>query len=121
MNCLIDVSLLFEYKRDAVCAQYANFCLEFQHELQCHERKQERLDKFFMRLIKHDNAYVTLREALKLLLLLGHGQAPVKRGLSLKKQIAVKDMADIAYVSQQLICEAIKIHGGVLRFLFRRS
>lgn len=55
-----------------------------------------------------------LWEVLKVLLLLGHGQASVEGGFSVNKQIAVENMAEFSYISQQVICEAVRTHGGLL-------
>ncbi|XP_070390112.1 uncharacterized protein [Dermacentor albipictus] len=114
LYCLIDSKLLSEHKSDIVCAQYIQFCQEKRHELQNYERDQERLDVLFVRLLKHDPAFSMLWEVLKVLLLLSHGQASVERGFSVNKQIAVENMAELSYISQRVICEAVKTHGGLL-------
>ncbi|KAH7958886.1 hypothetical protein HPB49_006123 [Dermacentor silvarum] len=115
LNCLIDsYKLLSEHKSDIVCAQYIQFCQEKRHELQNYERDHERLDVLFVRLLKHDPAFSMLWEVLKVLLLLSHGQASVERGFSVNKQIAVGNMAELSYISQRVICEAVKTHGGLL-------
>ncbi|KAH9360760.1 hypothetical protein HPB48_018215 [Haemaphysalis longicornis] len=51
---------------------------------------------------------------MKLLLLLSHGQASVERGFSINKQVAVENLAELSYISQRVICEAVKNHGGLL-------
>ncbi|KAH9378447.1 hypothetical protein HPB48_018155 [Haemaphysalis longicornis] len=113
LNCLIDNKLLSEHKRDIVCTQYIQFCLEKRHELQNYEKDHERLDSFFVRLLKHDASFSQLWAVLKLLLL-SHRQASVERGFSVNKQVAVENLAELSYISQRVICEAVKIHGGLL-------
>lgn len=114
LNCLIDNKLLSEHKRDIVCTQYIQFCLEKRHELQNYEKDHERLDSFFVRLLKHDASFSQLWAVVKLLLLLSHGQASVERGFSINKQVAVENLAELSYISQRVICEAVKSHGGLL-------
>lgn len=104
LNCLIDNKLLYEHKRDIVWAQYIQFCLEKRHELQNYEKDHERLDSFFVRLLKHNASFSQLWAVMKLLLLLSHGQASVERGFSINKQVAVENLAELSYISQRVIC-----------------
>ncbi|KAM7287755.1 uncharacterized protein ISCGN_031446 [Ixodes scapularis] len=78
------------------------------------EKDHERLDSFFVRLLKHDALFSQLWAVVKLLLLLSHGQASVERGFSINKQVAVENLAELSYISQRVICEAVKSHGGLL-------
>ncbi|KAM7296260.1 uncharacterized protein ISCGN_021439 [Ixodes scapularis] len=92
-------------------------------DMNCKATKEAKsvLISFFVRLTKYDTSFSTLWEALKLLLLLSHGQASVERGFSVNKQMAVENLAEISYVSQRTICDAIKDHGGLLNIYCGRS
>ncbi|GBL82303.1 hypothetical protein AVEN_252470-1 [Araneus ventricosus] len=46
-----------------------------------------------------------------MLLLLSHGQATVEKGFSINKKVEVKNMKELSYVSQRLICDYINSTG----------
>lgn len=84
-NCLSNANLLSKHKRNLVWGQYVNFRHKFRHELQGYERRQRAYLYIFVLLTMYDTSFSTLWGALKLLLLLSHGQASFERGFSVNK------------------------------------
>lgn len=50
-----------------------------------------------------------------LLLLLSHGQATVERGFSINKEVEMCNMNEDTIVSQRLICDYVRMCGGVVK------
>ena len=53
---------------------------------------QERLDKFFSKLLENKEEYEQLWTTMKVLLTLSHGQAAVERGFSVNKEVLNPDL-----------------------------
>ena len=79
----------------------------FNHSLECN-----RLDEL---LISHmsETKYSLLLKVIRLILVLSHGQASVKRGFSINKQVEVENLKEQSLVAQRLLCDHVKTVGGV--------
>uniref|UniRef100_A0A3B1ILN4 Exostosin GT47 domain-containing protein n=1 Tax=Astyanax mexicanus TaxID=7994 RepID=A0A3B1ILN4_ASTMX len=61
------------------------------------------------------NGYAELWSFVEKLLLLSHGQATVERGFSINKEVEMCNMNEDTIVSQRLICDYVRICGGVVK------
>ncbi|XP_062865180.1 uncharacterized protein LOC134327023 [Trichomycterus rosablanca] len=71
-----------------------------------------RVDSF---LHKAMNGYAELWSFVEKLLLLSHGQATVERGFSINKEVEMCNMNEDTIVSQRLICDYVRMCGGVVK------
>ena len=58
--------------------------------------------------------YKDLLEFVKMILTLSYGQAAVKMGFSLNKEVEVENMKHETVIAQRLICDHVKSVGGIL-------
>lgn len=105
---------LSDSQREGVLAEYTELLQESKHELRLFERSVSRLDEFFRDLLGFNASYKELWKAVRLLLVLSHGQATVERGFSINRQISVENLKGLSYVSQRIICDAVERAGGIL-------
>ncbi len=73
---------------------------------------KSRVDSF---LHKAMNGYAELWSFVEKLLLLSHGQATVERGFSINKEVEMCNMNEDTIVSQRLICDYVRMCGGVVK------
>ncbi|XP_065136295.1 uncharacterized protein [Paramisgurnus dabryanus] len=73
---------------------------------------KSRVDSF---LHKAMNGYAELWSFVEKLLLLSHGQATVERGFSINKEVELCNMNEDTIVSQRLICDYVRMCGGVVK------
>lgn len=73
---------------------------------------KSRVDSF---LHKTMNGYAALWSFVEKLLLLSHGQATVERGFSINKEVEVCNMNEDTIVSLRLICDYVRVCGGVVK------
>ena len=70
----------------------------------------ERLDVFYMsRLYRH----VELREAIKLVVILSHGNAHVESEFSANEEILVENMSESSLVAQRMVFSGVMNEGGI--------
>ena len=68
------------------------------------------VDRFLHKAMK---GFSKLWSFVEKLLLLSHGQATVERGFSINKEVEMSNMEDDTVVSQRLICDYVRLCGGV--------
>ena len=68
------------------------------------------MDRFLHKAMK---GFSKLWSFVEKLLLLSHGQATVERGFSINKEVEMSNMEDDTVVSQRLICDYVRLCGGV--------
>ena len=73
--------------------------------------RKDRLDDFLLPRVK--GQFDKLVPVLRILLILSHGQAAVERGFSVNKELEVENLQEKSLVAQRLVCEYVKLHGGV--------
>ena len=73
--------------------------------------RMDRLDDFLLPLVK--GQFDKLVPVLRILLILSHGQAAVERGFSVNNELEVENLQERSLVAQRLVCEYVKLHGGV--------
>lgn len=111
---------------DAVIAQYMSFLEDIPNigsgifSSFDHKSENCRLDEFFMTYMSGDK-YTKLLEVVKIVLILSHGQASVERGFSVNKKIEVENMKNETVVAQRLICDSVKVAGGILNVDITKS
>lgn len=110
-----------EHKREVVLGQYTEFIQGQMHKIRTFERASDNLDVWYEDVIGHDLALADLWNVIRQLLVLSHGQATVERGFSVNRQIAVENLKDLSYVSQRVICDAVRCHGGILNIPITRG
>lgn len=114
LDVLTMAGRLSDCQRVCVLAEYTELLQEFKHELRMFERSISRLDEFFRDLLCSNPSYKELWNAVRLLLVLSHGQATVERGFSVNRQISVENLKGLSYISQRIICDAVERAGGIL-------
>ncbi|XP_049270810.1 uncharacterized protein LOC125758087 [Rhipicephalus sanguineus] len=114
LNALIAAERLTDYRRDTVLAEYAEMLQMEKHKLRLFEKSSDRLDIFFLELLKFNSSYSELWRVVELLLVLSHGQATVERGFSVNKQVSVENLKSLSYIMQRAICDAVDKAGGIL-------
>ena len=73
------------------------------------------LDELLYECMSSDSEkYKDLLEFVKMILTLSHGQAAVKMGFSLNKEVEVENMKHETVIAQRLICDHVKSVGGIL-------
>lgn len=97
---------------ETVLAEYTELLQQERNQLRLFQKGLNRLDEFFYQLMGLNSSYVW--NVVKLLLVLSHGQATVERGFSINRQVAVENLADLSYISQRMICDAVDKAGGIL-------
>lgn len=114
LDVLTMAGRLSDCQRECVMAEYTELLQEVKHELRLCERSLSRLDEFFHDLLSFNPSYKELWKAVRLLLVLSHGQATVKRGFGVNRQISVENLKGLSYISQRIICDAVDRAGGIL-------
>lgn len=71
-----------------VLAEYAEMLQIEKHKLRLFEKSSDRLDKFYLELLKFSSSYSELWRVVELLLVLSHSQTTVKKGLSVNQQVS---------------------------------
>ena len=101
---------------DAVISQYDTFLDNIptvgSEEFRCYDKKNTRIDEFLMTRMEGEN-YHKLRNVLRMVLVLSHGQASVERGFSVNKKVETENLSQKSMVSQRLICEYVNECGGI--------
>lgn len=114
VDALITAQRFDEKQRGSVLAEYTELLQQERNQLRLFQKGLNRLDEFFYQLMGLNSSYVELWNVVKLLLVLSHGQATVERGFSINRQVAVENLADLSYISQRMICDAVDKAGGIL-------
>ena len=73
---------------------------------------EDRLDTLLIEYVAADT-YKHLRNVLKIILVLSHGQSTVERGFSTNKEVEVENMKEKTLVAQRIICDHINNVGGL--------
>lgn len=120
LDFLIAAKRLEEHQRDSVLAEYTELLQEQKHKLQLFEKHTCSLDEPFCELFKFSASYIHLWKVVRLLIL-SHGQASVERGFSVNRQISVKNLKEISYVSQRIVCDAVNKAGGILKIAIAKE
>ena len=121
LSCLLDASRVKETEVDLMKREYLSFVTEDVHgnprTLQkCKEYDKvndDRLDIFSANYLK-DNKYQKFWALVKCLLVLSHGQAGVKRGVSINNEIMEYNFKEKSVVALRVIHDHIQACGGIL-------
>ena len=73
-------------------------------------KKEQRLDKFFVGLVSTSKEYTEMWKVLKILLILSHGQAQVERGFSTNAKILVENQHKESLIAQRQIHDHMRYH-----------
>ena len=73
-----------------------------------------RLDSFLYLHMGQKRTYQSLWKVVADLLILSHGQASVKRGFSVNKQLEVENLQECSFIAQRLVQDYVQSVGGVL-------
>ncbi|XP_014675867.1 PREDICTED: uncharacterized protein LOC106815856 [Priapulus caudatus] len=93
---------------DVQVARYSSSFAEFRPEAD-----ESRVETFLYKHLHQKTEYSKLWQAMKIVLLLSHGQASVERGFSVNKQVAADNLQEETFVARRLICEHVNRAGGV--------
>ena len=63
--------------------------------------------------VADEKSYAELREIVKMLLVLSHGQATVERGFSVNKQMEVENLAEESLVAKRIISDYVSYVEGI--------
>ena len=72
-----------------------------------------RADKFFYDRLANNPSYAKLWAALKIILLLSHGQATVERGFSVNKEVESYNLQADTFSARRIICDLVNAVGGI--------
>uniref|UniRef100_A0A1B6KMG3 HAT C-terminal dimerisation domain-containing protein n=1 Tax=Graphocephala atropunctata TaxID=36148 RepID=A0A1B6KMG3_9HEMI len=86
---------------------------ELVNELKKFKKSQERLDHFWIRIIKHLNNCTSLVKVVKLVSTLSHGNANVERGFSVNRECLVDNMHEELLIAQRTVYDHVLSVGGV--------
>ena len=116
---LLSAKRIDENDCDAVLEQYSTFIDNIpsfgSDSFVNFSYKVDRVDEFLSTYLTSSlDKYGKLWNVVKMLLVLSHGQASVERGFSVNKEIEVENLKDQNLVAQRLVCDHVKVEGGVL-------
>lgn len=81
--------------------------------LKNYNRTTERLDHFWMRMLKDDNnGNDNLKSFVKTLLILSHGNASLQRGFSGNKECLIENLREQSLIAQRQVYDAVSVAGG---------
>ena len=69
-----------------------------------------RIDTLYMELLK---THIELREVVKIVLILSHGNARVKAGVSINEDMLSENMSEKALVAHRIVCDGVVNSGGL--------
>lgn len=75
--------------------------------------KSERLDEFYHELLANKAEFSQLWEAVRLSIVLSHGQASVERGFSVNQEVRVENLKEHSLVAQRIIHDHVRVIGGL--------
>ena len=108
-DCDQALSQFKEFCDDVVDKKTGDF-ISFQ-ETRRDGKDADRLDTFYANLLAKEDRYKQLWAAVKLCLILSHGQATVESGFSVNKEILVENQLAETLVAQRRVYDAVK-HAG---------
>ena len=76
-------------------------------EFSSFDKDKQRLDTFLSKYISQNADCVNLWKVCKMVFVLFHGQAGVKRGFSINKEILVENMQKESLISQRIVCDQL--------------
>ncbi|XP_073712875.1 uncharacterized protein [Misgurnus anguillicaudatus] len=97
---------------DVIIQQFSDFLSVENETLISYQSTETRLDTFLHGVLAQ--RYTELWGFCRKLLLLSHGQATVKRGFSVNKEVETCNMQEETMITHRLICDYVNICGGVL-------
>lgn len=71
------------------------------------------LEEFYHDLLTNKAEFRHLREAIRLVLILSHGQASVERGFSINKEMMVENLKEHSLIAQWIIHDHVRFIGGL--------
>jgi len=119
LDALVKANRVQEQDCDEAVRQFESFLDSVpvlgSDEFTSFNRKTDRLDSFLLdRLQARPDKYALLIKVTKMVLVLSHGQAAVERGFSVNKEIEVENLNDKSLVAQRIVCDYVRVCGGVL-------
>ena len=75
--------------------------------------ENDRLDTFYASRLSGKKEFEQLWHAVRIMLLLSHGQASVERGFSVNKELLKENQAEETVVACRVVYDAVNDHGGV--------
>lgn len=114
LDILVDIELVDPTVADCVNREYTNLISHrsVRDRLAEYSREQTRLDHFWMNLFENSRNYENLKKIVKMLLILSHGNALLKRGFFANKQCLVENLQERSLIAQRHIYDAVTEKGG---------
>ncbi|KAE8740587.1 hypothetical protein FOCC_FOCC013887 [Frankliniella occidentalis] len=77
------------------------------------DRDTTRLDHFWRSIWETQKCSEALRDLLRMVLIISHGNAFVERGFSINKEITVENQLNVSLVAQRQVYDAVTLAGGI--------
>lgn len=117
LRLLVETKRIQEKCCDDVLREFGHF---FDHNLMSASdsfRKlspqSDRLDEFYHDLLSNKAEFCHLWEAIRLVLILSHGQASVERGFSINKEMMVENLKEHSLIAQRIIHDHVRFIGAL--------
>ncbi|KAJ8866601.1 hypothetical protein PR048_032461 [Dryococelus australis] len=117
LNVLVQNNWMSDAKADNAQQEFKTVCnLQHFKNLMCDFTKKKngsRLDTLWMAAVPDDGNYENLISFLKLVFILLHGSARLKRGFSINKECLVENQRDTSLIAVRQVYDAVLAAGGV--------
>lgn len=100
---------------DKVAREYREFGEQdvVKEEMKSYCRSDTRLDSFWMMLLGETTKWENLKNFVRLILILSHGNSHLERGFSINKECLVENQTEISLVAQRCVFDSVSVAGGV--------
>ena len=117
VGSLVSAHRVHSSEADGILMEFNTF-LEETTGLADFNRAEDRLDSFLHAKMAH---LTQLWKAVRVLLLLSHGQASIERGFSFNKQLVVENQGEDSLIARRLTKDFLRSVGGVEKVVVTRS
>ena len=118
LTTLENAKKVLEGECDSLLELFRQFIMEVSSscpsEFKDYDPNNDSLDSFLYLHMGQKRSYQSLWKVVADLLILSHGQASVKRGFSVNKQLEVENLQEHSFISQRLLQDHVQSVGGVL-------
>lgn len=118
LNVLVEANRVDESDCDDILGQFSRYIEEIQTKhvtaFSSFKPAESRIDTLMYQTLTNRAEYCKLWSVISQLLLLSHGQATVKKGFSVNRQIEVENRLENSYVAQRTVCDHIHDVGGLM-------
>ena len=74
------------------------------------DKDKDRLDSFMGSLMQRNADYVNFWKVCRIIFVLSHGQAYVKRGFNINGELLVENMKELLLISQRIMCDHFSVN-----------